>query len=115
MTTPTWAPSDEQDLLELVAKGSSTGTADREWADYLEALRAEAIAGAGLIRANALRERTRGLIYHKRAGAFCNRAVARGLVAFTGYAGTSNDKPGKNAGKPVRNLRALPALFADSP
>jgi len=112
MTTPTWAPSEQDDLLALVAAGSSTGTADREWDDYLEALRTVAIDGAGTIRPNVLRPRLRGLIHPRRVGAFASRAIHRGLVEYSGEYEESNDREGRNGGKPCRVMRALPALFA---
>ena len=111
-TAPTWTDSDQGDLLELVAQGSSTGTADREWAAYIEALRTVAVANAGTIRPNVLRPRLRGLIAPQRCGAFTSRAIARGLVAYTGDWETSDDREGRNGGKPARILRALPALFS---
>ena len=112
MTTPTWAPSEQDDLLALVAAGSSTGAADHEWDDYLEVLRTVAIDGAGTIRPNVLRPRLRGLIAPQRIGAFTNRAVRRGLVAYTGEWETSDDHAGKNGGKPARVMQAQRSLFA---
>ena len=111
MTAPTWSPSGEDDLLALVAQGSATGTADDEWAFYLEALRTEAIAGAGDIDPNRLRGRVRGAVYHKRLGAFAHRAVSRGLVTYDGWT-ESTDREGRNAGRPIRKMRATSALFA---
>jgi len=113
-TSPHWRDSEQSDLLELVAQGSATGTADDEWDLYVEALRTEAIHGAGDIDPNRFRKRVRGLIAPKRLGAFANRAVARGLVTYTGDYVISDDHEGRNAGRPCRAMRAQLALYRDS-
>src|SRR5690606_22723751 len=99
---PTWSDSGQSDLLELVAQGSATGTADDEWDLYVEALRTVAIQHAGDIEPNALRKRVRGLVAPKRLGAFVSRAIARGLIAPTGEWVESDDREGRNAGRPCR-------------
>lgn len=111
---PTWSDSEQGDLLELVAQGSPTGTADAEWDLYVEALRTEAIHGAGDICPNRFRKRVRGLIAPKRLGAFASRAVARDLIAYTGEWVISDDTEGRNAGRPCRAMRAQLALYANT-
>jgi len=111
---PTWSDSGQSDLLELVAQGSATGTADDEWDLYVEALRTVAIQHAGDIYPNALRKRVRGLVAPKRLGAFVSRALARELIAPTDRWEISDDHEGRNAGRPCRVYRAQLALYRDS-
>ena len=113
-TTPTWHDSHQGDLLELVAQGSATGTADAEWDLYVEALRTVAIQHAGDIEPNALRKRVRGAVAPKRLGAFISRALARDLIAPTDRWQVSDDTEGRNAGRPARIYRAQLALYRDS-
>ena len=111
---PTWSSSEQADLLELVAQGSPTGTADAEWNLYVEALRDEAVRGAGDIDPNGLRDRVRGRIAPRRISAFASRALARGLVVYSGAYVESTDTEGGNRGKPCRVMRAQLALYRDS-
>jgi len=111
MTTPTWSDSGQGDLLELVAQGSATGTADAEWDLYVAALRDEAIVGAGRIDPNGLRRRVRGRVAPKRLGAFVSRAVARDLIAVTSEWTESDDTEGRNAGRPCRVYAARRDLW----
>ena len=114
-TAPTWADSGQGDLLELVARGNvATTTADAEWDLYVEALRTVAIAHAGDICPNALRKRVRGLVAPKRLGAFVSRALARDLIVPTDRWTESDDREGRNAGRPARIYRAQLALYREA-
>lgn len=102
---PQWESVDNYttDLLALVAQGTpATPTADEEWADYLIALKVCATTENGNIRPNALRPLVRGRVAPKRIGAFVSRAVAQKLIAPTGDFEISDDREGRNAGRPMR-------------
>lgn len=107
MTAPQWEPvdNDTADLLSLVAMGSSTGSADEEWSDFVCALRVSAWGPDGRINPNVLREEVRGDIAPRRIGAFVNRALARNLIETTGEWVVSDDTQGRNAGRPARVYR----------
>ena len=103
MTAPTFDSVDNYtaDLLDLVAIGSPTGTADHEWDLYVDALAIVASRHAGLIPPNELRPLVRGKVAPRRIGAFAHRAMARGLVRRTGDWQVSDDHEGRNVGKPA--------------
>lgn len=105
MTTPLWTDSGQGDLLALVAMGSPTGTADREWEFYERSLRFCATADDGLVMPNTLRALVREHVAPRRIGAFANRAVARGLIEPTGDWQVSDDHQGRNAGRPAKVYR----------
>jgi hypothetical protein len=106
MTThPTWEPTDEADLLSLVATGTlATDTADQEWHEFVTALRFAADAN-GVVSPNRLRPLIRGVVAPQRCGAFTNRALSQGLIAYTGEWEVSDDRHGRNAGRPCRVMR----------
>jgi hypothetical protein len=106
MMHPTWADSEQGDLLELVARGSATGAADAEWPLYVEALH-DAADEFGVIYPNVLRPLTRGRIAPRRISAFTSRALARKVIAYTGEWQISDDREGRNAGRPQRVMRLL--------
>jgi hypothetical protein len=109
MSAPQWEPVDNEtnDLLSLVATGPvSTGTADREWEAFVAALHSINDYW-GVIHPNALRSVVRGHVAPNRIGAFTNRALKAGLIAPTGEWEVSDDKHGKNAGKPARVYRLV--------
>lgn len=117
MSGPKWAPVDEEtsDLLSLVATGPlAPPTADEEWVDFQRCLRTVAAENGGLVLPNALRPLVRGHIAPRRIGAFTNRALAQGLVEYTGDWETSNDLEGRNAGKPARIMRLLAPASIDA-
>ena len=108
-TEPAWSPVDEEvaDLLSLVAIGPmSTGAADREWDRFTQALEAASDL-TGTISPNFLRGLVRGNVAPRRIGAFTNRALSQGLIAYTGDWEVSDDTEGRNAGKPARVMRWL--------
>lgn len=112
MSAPQWSPVDDTtcDLLALVATGPmAPDTADREWDTYERALRYCAEQDAGLIQPNRLRELVREHVAPRRIGAFCNRAVSRGLIEATGEWQVSDDTEGRNAGRPMRVYRWIGA------
>jgi hypothetical protein len=106
---PTWDSVDNytDDILSLVALGSSTGTADAEWDLYVDALATVAARHAGLIFPNELRPMVRGKVAPRRIGALMNRSLKRGIVRRTGEWEVSTDHEGRNAGRPVPILEWL--------
>lgn len=104
MTTyPVWSDSGQGDLLALVRDESHPST-DHEWLIFTDALRTAADSD-GVIRPNVLRPLIRGKVAPRRIGAFTNRALADGLVAYTGEWQVSDDAAGRNGGKPMRIMR----------
>ena len=108
-TQPQWSPVDDEtaSLLSLVAVGPMSGHADHEWEHFKAALKFTAWESPGRseIRPNALRRRLRNHVAPQRIGAFTNRALARGLIAWRGEWETSDDKQGRNSGKPAKVYR----------
>jgi hypothetical protein len=106
MTAPAWSPVDDStaDLLTLVADAGHV-SADAEWSLFVEALRVVAIGPGGRIGPNELRPLIRGKVAPRRIGAFTNRALSLGLVAYTGEWEVSDDTEGRNRGKPARVMR----------
>lgn len=103
---PQWEPTDQADLLALVAQGSlATDTADKEWDLFSSCLVAAAAGSALTINPNRLRRAINGRIKPQRVGAFTHRALRAGLIAYTGQYVVSDDKHGGNAGKPCREMR----------
>ncbi len=107
MSAPRWADSEQGDLLELVSLGTPQGDADAEWNDYVIALRVCAMTENGTIRPNALRPLVRDRVSPKRRASFVSRAIARKLIAPTGDWEVSDDREGRNAGRPMRTYRWL--------
>ena len=111
MSTPAWSSVDDDtaDILTLVATPSPENEAARaaeEWAEFARCLRFAADE-RGLIAPNALRRLVRGNVKPCRVGAFTNRALSQGLVAYTGDWQISDDTEGRNGGKPARVMRLL--------
>lgn len=102
MTAPTFAPVDDYtgSLLDLIAD-EQTPPVDREWSDYVAALSTVAANHDGLIPPNELRPLVRGKVAPRRIGAFTHRALSQGLVRRTGDWQISDDREGKNAGRPA--------------
>lgn len=105
MTAPRWSDSEQGDLLELVALGTPQGTADAEWQMFLTALRHAAVDG--IVTPNRMRPLCRHFIAPRRISAFYSRAMARDLIAPTGEWELSDDREGKNAGRPMRTYRVI--------
>lgn len=103
-TQPTWDDSGQGDLLSLVATGPMSGHADGEWLSFTSALKAVAY-NDGAIDPNELRLLVRQHVAPQRIGAFTNRALAQGLVEYTGEWVVSDDTEGRNSGKPCRVMR----------
>ena len=107
-TQPQWeaVDNDTADLLSLVATGPlSTGTAEREWVYFLDALASASLRrGDDLIHPNDLRELTRGVVAPQRCGAFVSKAARGGPIVADGW-DVSNDLEGGNGGKPARRYR----------
>ncbi|HEY0889591.1 MAG TPA: hypothetical protein VGE38_08275 [Nocardioides sp.] len=104
MTAPTFAPvdSDTASLLDLLAEQHPAIPSEREeWQAYVDALATVAARHAGLIPPNELRPLVRGRVKPQRVGAFCHRALSQGLVRRTGDWQVSDDREGKNRGKPA--------------
>lgn len=106
---PHWSPADDEtaDLLSLVADGPMSGHADHEWERFVGALRYAAKQGRHetIISPNRLRPLLRDDVAPRRIGAFTNRALHQGLVAYTGEWEISDDTRGRNSGKPCRVMR----------
>lgn len=112
-TAPQWSPVDDDtaDLLTLVANDQMTPRPDEEWRLFVAALHdvGEAHAAFGFtIPPNKLRPLLRNHIAPRRIGAFTLRAKAEGLIADTGEWQTSDDREGRNAGRPCRVYRLTP-------
>jgi hypothetical protein len=106
--SPRWSSVDEDtaDLLSLVAGDKIGPWADEEWSRFTQALEAASDLN-GRIDPNFLRPLLRGSVAPNRIGAFTNRAKAEGLIAWDGEWVTSDDREGKNSGKPTRVYRYL--------
>jgi hypothetical protein len=105
VSAPQWAPVDDDtaDLLALV-RDEGHPSADHEWALFVDAVRTVARRD-GMVRPNDLRPLVRGRVAPKRLGAFHHRALSSGLLTVTGEWEISNDREGRNAGRPMRVLR----------
>jgi hypothetical protein len=101
----TWAPIEDEtaDLLSLVADEGHPSV-DLEWDEFVTALRFAADA-TGVVSPNRLRPLIRGVVAPRRIGAFTNRALKQGLIAYTGEWEISDDREGRNAGRPCRVMR----------
>lgn len=99
---PRWSPvdSEQADLLTLVADEGHV-SADFEWSAFTAAL-IEVANVDGIVPANLLRQVVRGKVAPRRIGAFTNRALAAGIIEWRGEWVTSDDREGRNAGRPVR-------------
>lgn len=104
---PAWSAVDDDtaDLLTVLAD-DGTLSVDEEWELYIACLR-RAAARFNVIDPNALRVEIDGRIKPQRVGAFTHRALSQGLVEYTGEYVISDDKRGRNSGKPLRVLRLL--------
>jgi len=102
MSAPTWSPVDDEtaDLLSCLAEPSIPSERD-EWDAYVAALRSVASRNAGLIPPNELRPLVRGRVKPNRIGAFTHRALRAGIVRRTGEWQVSDDREGRNGGKPA--------------
>lgn len=105
---PHWSANDDEtnNLLTLVADVDHPSV-DFEWLLYKRALSFSATADDGVIDPNTLRSLVRGKVAPRRIGAFTSKALAEGLVEYTGRWVTSTDTAGRNSGKPCRELRLL--------
>lgn len=106
MIRPEWSRTDDEtaDLLTLV-RDEGHVSADREWDIYVAALEAIAIGPGGVIYPNEMRPLLRGKVAPRRIGAFTNRALKLGLIEYTGAWQISDDREGRNAGRPARVMR----------
>lgn len=105
---PQWSPVDDDtaDLLTLVADGPADVDTDVEWCFYVGMLD-KARTVDGLIFPNTLRPLLRGNVAPRRISAFANRALSLGAVEYTGEWQVSDDRQGRNGGKPARVMRWL--------
>lgn len=106
MSAVQWSAVDDDtaDLLALVANDQMHPRPAEEWDVFVAALR-QAADASGRIDPNDLRPLVRDSIAPRRIGAFTNRALSSGLVAYTGEWVISNDNQGRNSGKPARVLQ----------
>lgn len=107
MTTINWSTVDDETatLLDLVADEDNPGS-DYEWDQYLAALHIAADE-FGVLNPNRLRPLLRGVVRPQRIGAFTHRALAAGVIEYTGQYVISDDTEGRNGGKPCREMRLL--------
>lgn len=106
MMRPEWSRTDDEtaDLLTLVADTNHV-SADYEWDIFVAALETVAIGPGGVIYPNEIRPLIRGKVAPRRIGAFTHRAISQGLVEYTGEWQISDDREGRNAGRPARVMR----------
>lgn len=105
MTAPQWSPVDDHtaDLLALVSDEGHVST-DHEWETFCAAILAVSVPH-GWVRPNAMRELLRGKVAPRRIGAFYRRACLEGLLSATGDYEVSDDREGRNIGRPARVYR----------
>ena len=105
MTAPTFAATDDDtaSLLDLLAD-DGTVSVDAEWDTYVAAIH-QAADDAGIVRPNVLRPLLRGRVKPNRIGAMTHRAARSGLLVATGEWEVSDDREGRNSGKPSRIYR----------
>lgn len=110
MSAPAWSAVDDEtaDLLSLVANDQMTPRPEEEWAEFVRCLHYAADAD-GRISPNRLRPLVRGTIAPRRIGAFTNRAKAEGRIVDSGEWEISDDREGRNGGKPCRVYRLVAA------
>ncbi|MGH3353387.1 MAG: hypothetical protein ACRDPS_22185 [Nocardioides sp.] len=109
VSVPRWAPVDDStaDLLTLAAEEHpATPQEAHEWDHFIGVLR-EVARTTGHIDQNVVRPWLRGEIKPQRIGAFYNRAAKAGLIRASLDHTISNDKHGRNTGKPARVWRWL--------
>lgn len=106
MSGPQWSQVDDEtaDLLTLV-RDEGHVSADHEWDTFVAALETVAIGPGGVIYPNEIRPLIRGKVAPRRIGAFTHRAISQGLVEYTGEWQISDDREGRNAGRPARVMR----------
>lgn len=104
---PQWSATDEAtaDLLTLVADVDHPSV-DHEWRTFTDAVTRVAHAHGGMVDQNDVRPIIRGNVAPKRIGAFWRRACLEGWLRADGYS-TSNDRAGRNAGRPMRCYRLV--------
>lgn len=103
---PEWSSvDDETTTLLSVLADDGTDASEREWAAFVSTLRVAAKYHDGLLMPNNIRPALRVLVKPNRVGAFTNRALRQGLIAYTGDYQISDDTQGRNAGKPARVMR----------
>lgn len=105
---PTWSPVDGStgDLLDLLAMAPAIPSEADEWEHFQKVLAKVAAENDGVIDQNRTRPLLRGEIAPRRVGPFFHRASARGLIRAEGWT-TSDDRDGKNSGRPCRSYRYL--------
>lgn len=79
-------------------------SADADWSRFVQVLR-EADAEFGRIHPNEVRERLRGQVQAQRIGRFYGLAKQLHLLVGPAEIDTSNDRAGRNTGKPIRVYR----------
>jgi hypothetical protein len=105
MTAPRWEPTDAAtgSLLDLLAA---------DWLPFAEAdrnliaraIRDDAEAHGGHVSANRVRRRIPARVGPQRVGPVYRALCLQGVLAVDGWE-VSNDRNGKNAGKPCRTYR----------
>jgi len=105
MSALRWESVDDEtaDLLSLVANDKMHPRPDEEWSAFVAALHAAEVDG--LVQPNALRPLLRNVVAPRRIGAFTHRAKSEGLIVETGDWQISDDREGRNGGRPMRVYR----------
>lgn len=103
MAEPRWSKTDDdtQTILDLVADVDHPSV-DFEWQVFKDAVTEVAKGNHGRVTQNALRPLVRGKVAPKRIAAFYNRACSINLLVATDDWVISDDKAGRNAGRPTR-------------
>lgn len=94
---------DTASLLELI-DGDPLHETDR--AAVIDAILAVARAHGGEINPNLVRERIPRSVYHRVVGSTYRSLTQRGIIAVAGWV-VSEDKHGRNSGKPARKYRLV--------
>lgn len=105
---PRWASVDDNTstLLDLITAHPEIPSKAEEWEHFRKVLAKVAAENDGLIDQNRTRPLLRGEIAPRRVGAYFHRAACRGLIRAEGWT-TSDDREGKNSGRPCRSYRYL--------
>jgi len=111
-----WEPVDSEtaDLLSLVANDKMHPRPEEEWNRFTQALESAADLD-GVISPNFLRGLLRGSVAPRRIGAFTHRAKSEGLIVETGDWQISDDREGRNGGRPMRVYRLTDSRSAAHP
>lgn len=92
---------DTAELLELI---HGDPLHDRDRAEIVEAILAEAAEHDGVVDPNGVRSRLGDHVFPRLVGAVYNSLARRGVLTVDGWT-VSTDRRGRNAGRPCRRYR----------